>query len=140
MKAHLSKIHAINSESEASVSVNISEQTSMRFFLKKSVEEAIAKMACKDGFSFRQIASSEYIQSNLATNVYDIVLMLLFIMFFIFSLHNKNCFKLFYFIVSLYIVLNIKIIIIGEKKKKKKHSFLLCNLYIKQVTINRQNR
>ena len=71
MKAHLSKIHAINSESETSVSLNKNKQTLMEFLRKKSIEEAIAKMACKDGFSFWQIASSEFIQSNLATNVYD---------------------------------------------------------------------
>ena len=71
LKAHLSKMHAINPESEAGVSFNKNELTLMRFLPKKSTEEAIAKMACKDGFSFRQIASSEFIQSNLATNTYD---------------------------------------------------------------------
>ena len=65
LKAHAIKVHAINFEDDSSGPLCKKQRTLEHLIERKSVDGVIAKLACKDGLSFRQIAVSEFIQSNL---------------------------------------------------------------------------
>ena len=71
LKTHAIKVHAINFEDDSSGPLCKKQRTLEHLIERKSVDEVIAKLACKDGLSFRQIAVSEFIQSNLMKDVYD---------------------------------------------------------------------
>ena len=71
MKAHATQVHGIGVEEEGNASFSTNQTTLKSFLTIIFVTVAIAKMVCKDGLSFNQIDTSEFIQSSLATNGYD---------------------------------------------------------------------